>query len=126
MQTLHEDHLKTKASLKRREKNIDLITDKLFRQQSFMSRVFSDLRTLQTQKEGALELDMAQYELEFNKLNEELRAHHEKYTSTKSAAKQHLANTAYHRKQQVRTSQTEHTKRRSPGGLKQPSRRSAQ
>ena len=98
MQTLHEDHLKTKASLKRREKNIDLITDKLFRQQSFMARVFSDLKTLQSQKEGAFELDMAQYELEFNKMNEELRAYHDKYISNKSAAKQHLQGAAHHRK----------------------------
>ena len=108
MQTLHEDHLKTKASLKRREKNIDYVTDKLYRQQSFMTQVFTELRDIQTKGTGATDLNMHKYEVEFNKLNEDLRAYHEKHFARHSGKHHQVPNSgSSHRKSGTKTPQAE-------------------
>lgn len=66
MQSLQDDHLKTKSALKKKEKNIDSITEKLYRQQALLSRMFNELKInkqYNSRQDSNINLDMFENDL---------------------------------------------------------------
>lgn len=85
MQTLHDEHMKTKKSLKRREKNIDQMIDKMCKQQSLLSQIFSELKPIQSSKS---QINLHRYELEYQKLKDDLKLYHERHLIKHGSARQ--------------------------------------
>jgi hypothetical protein len=84
MQTLHDEHMKTKKSLKRREKNIDQMIEKMFKQQTLLSQIFSELKPMQSSKS---QINLHRYEIEYQKLKDDLKLYHETHLTKHSSAK---------------------------------------